>query len=149
MCCSKKAFTLASGVVRYPGEYYRGRFSRMATPPIRRPARTFSDLVVWQRAHQFVLAVYALTADFPKQETYGLALQKRRAAVSISANITEGFRKRGKAVKIRYLDMAKGSVEESRYYRMLVRDLGYGQTGTVMGTLEEVNRLLNAYPRRF
>jgi four helix bundle protein len=119
----------------------------MATPPIRRPARTFSDLVVWQRAHQFVLAVYALTVGFPKQETYGLALQMRRAAVSIPANIAEGFRKRGKADKARYLNMAEGSVEESRYYLMLVQDLGYGETGTLMGTLEEVSRLLNAYAK--
>jgi four helix bundle protein len=57
----------------------------------RRPARTFRDLVVWQKAHAFVLAVYTLTASFPKQETYGLALQMRRAAVSFPANIEEGF----------------------------------------------------------
>jgi four helix bundle protein len=71
----------------------------------------------------------------------------RRAAVSIPANIAEGFRKRGKADKARYLNMAEGSVEESRYYLMLVQDLGYGETGTLMGTLEEVSRLLNAYAK--
>jgi four helix bundle protein len=58
-----------------------------------RPARTFRDLVVWQKAHEFVLAVYRFTAGFPKQETYGPALQMRRSAVSIPANIVEGFRK--------------------------------------------------------
>src|SRR5437762_8316924 len=53
-------------------------------------ARTFQDLVVWRKAHELVLAVYSLTAGFPKEETYGLALQMRRAAVSVPANIAEG-----------------------------------------------------------
>jgi len=57
-------------------------------------ARTFQDLLVWRKAHELVLAVYAFTAGFPKQETYGLSPQLRRAAVSIPANIAEGFRRR-------------------------------------------------------
>src|SRR5438094_4735814 len=91
---------------------------------ISRPARTFQDLLVWQKAHQLVLATYALTAAFPKQETYGLSLQMRRAAVSIPANIAEGFRRRGKADKARFMNMAEGSVEECRYYLILAKDLG-------------------------
>jgi four helix bundle protein len=59
-----------------------------------------------------VLEAYRLTATFPKQETYALALQMRRAAVSIPTNIAEGFRRRGKADKARFLNMAEGSVEE-------------------------------------
>jgi four helix bundle protein len=81
-----------------------------------KPARTFQDLLVWQKAHQFVLEVYALTTAFPKQETYGLALQMRRASVSIPANIAEGFRRRGKAAKARFMNMAEGSVEECRCF---------------------------------
>jgi hypothetical protein len=77
----------------------------------RQPARTFQDLAVWRKAHEFVLAVYAFTADFPRQETYGLALQMRRAAVSIPANIAEGFRRRGKADKARFMNVAEGSVD--------------------------------------
>jgi hypothetical protein len=61
-----------------------------------------------------VLAVYSFTASFPKQETYGLALQMRRAAVSVPANIAEGFRKRGKADKVRFMNTAEGSLEECR-----------------------------------
>ena len=53
---------------------------------VSKPARTFQDLLVWQKAHGFVLEAYAFTVGFPKQETYGLALQMRRAAVSIPAN---------------------------------------------------------------
>jgi four helix bundle protein len=63
------------------------------------PARSFRDLVAWQMAHLFVLAVYRLTAAFPKQETYGLTSQMRRAAVSVAANIAEGFRRRGKGIR--------------------------------------------------
>src|ERR1035438_4057742 len=110
-----------------------------------KPARTFQDLLVWQKAHQFVLGVYALTAAFPKQETYGLSLQMRRASVSIPANIAEGFRRRGKADKARFMNIAEGSVEECRYFLILTRDLGYGDTERLAASLEEVSRLLNAY----
>jgi len=81
---------------------------------------------VWRKAHELVLAVYSFTATFPKEETYGLKLQMRRAAVSIPANIAEGFRRRGKADKARYMNMAEGSLEESPYYLILAKDLGYG-----------------------
>ena len=108
-------------------------------------ARTFRDLLVWQKAHQFVLGVYSFTAAFPKQETYGLSLQMRRAAVSIPANIAEGFRRRGKADKARYMNIAEGSLEESRYYLILAQALGYGETRALIHTLDEVSRLLNSY----
>ena len=89
-----------------------------------KPARTFQDLLVWQKAHAFVLEAYRITAAFPKSATYGLALQMRRAAVSIPANIAEGFRRRGKADKARFLNIAEGSVEECRYFLILIKDLG-------------------------
>jgi four helix bundle protein len=114
-------------------------------PVPRVAARTFQDLVVWRKAHELVLAVYSFTATFTKEETYGLKLQMRRAAVSIPANIAEGFRRRGKADKARYMNMAEGSPEESRYYLILAKDLGYGDTGSLTTLLEEVSRLLNAY----
>jgi four helix bundle protein len=110
-----------------------------------KPARTFQDLLVWQKAHRFVLAVYTLTAMFPKQETYGLCLQMRRAAVSIPANIAEGFRRRGKADKARFMNIAEGSIEECRYYLILAKDLGYADTQELAASLEEVSRLLGAY----
>jgi four helix bundle protein len=111
----------------------------------RRPAQSFRDLLVWQKAHRFVLAGYAFTSHLPKQETYGLSLQRRRAAISIPANIAEGFRKRSRPDKARFMNMAEGSVEESRYYLILAQDLGYGQTGELMASLEEVSRLLYSY----
>ena len=112
---------------------------------IAKPARTFQDLLVWQKAHRFVLAVYAITAIFPKQEAYGLSLQLRRASVSIPANIAEGFRRRGKADKARFMNMAEGSGEECRYYLILAQDLGYADTQGLAVSWEEVSRLLGAY----
>lgn len=113
----------------------------------RQPAKTFKDLLVWQKAHEFVLAVYTLTQSFPKSETYGLTSQLRRSAVSIPANIAEGFRKRGRADKVRYLNTAEGSVEESRYYLILAEDLGYARTVEIMSSLEEASRLLCSYTK--
>ncbi len=83
-------------------------------------AQTFEDLLVWRKAHGFVLAVYRLTADFPRHEVYGLSSQMRKAAVSIPANIAEGFKKRSKPDKARLMKVAQGSLEESRYYLILV-----------------------------
>jgi four helix bundle protein len=111
-----------------------------------RPAAlTFNDLLVWQKAHEFVLEIYTLTAGFPKQETYGLTSQMRRAAVSIPANIAEGFRRRGKADKARFMNLAQGSLDESSYYLILSRDLGYGDTRKLSDALEEIGRMLQAY----
>ena len=110
-------------------------------------ARTFRDLIVWRKAHEFALGVYKLTASFPARETYGLSSQMRRAGVSIAANIAEGFRKRGRADKARFMNTSEGSVEESRYYLILAADLGYAKTESLMRLLEEVSRLLNAYSR--
>ena len=114
---------------------------------MREPARTFEDLVVWQKAHQFVLAAYRLTRTFPRSETYGLSSQFRRAAVSIAANIAEGFRKRGKADKLRFLNIAQGSVEESRYYLILAKDLDYGDVTEPKTMLTEVSKLLESYSK--
>lgn len=113
--------------------------------PSKPPAQTFRDLLVWRKAHEFVLAVYALTAVFPKHETYGLSQQMRRAAVSIPANIAEGFRRRGKADKARFLNIAEGSLEECHYYLILAQDLGYGDTKQLMQQNEEVGKMLHAY----
>ncbi len=113
----------------------------------RTKARTFRDLTVWRKAHEFVLGIYRFTATFPKSETYGLAQQMRRAAVSIPANIAEGFTRRGKSDKARFMNFAEGSLEECRYYLILAQDLGYGKTDSLMSAGEEVSRLLNAYSR--
>ncbi len=114
-------------------------------PDQRPPAKSFQDLLVWRKAHEVVLAVYTLTAAFPKPETYGLSLQMRRSAVSVPANIAERFRRRSRTEKARFLNMAESSLEETRYFLILAQDLGYGDTAPLMKSLEEVSRLLNAY----
>jgi four helix bundle protein len=105
----------------------------------------FEDLVVWQKAHEFVLATYRLTRTFPRSEIYGLSSQWRRAAISIAANIAEGFKKRGRADKIRFYNIAQGSVEECRYYLILAKDLEYGDVSESSRLVEEVSKLLEAY----
>jgi four helix bundle protein len=113
----------------------------------RAPARRFEDLVVWQKAHAFVLGVYRVTAAFPKHELYDLTSQFRRAAVSVSANIAEGFRKRGMADKARFLNTAEGELEACRYYLILARDLGYETNDELATMAEEVSKLLHGYAK--
>lgn len=74
------------------------------------PAKRFEELKVWQKAHALVLRVYQYSAGFPKSELYGLASQIRRAAVSVPANIAEGFKRRGRPDKVRFLNIAQGSL---------------------------------------
>lgn len=111
----------------------------------RPPAKCFIDLTVWQKAHALVLLVYQFSDHFPKKEIFGLTSQLRRSAVSVAANIAEGFKKRGKRDKMRFMNIAQGSLEESRYYLILANDLNYGETKPLMDKLEEVSKLLEAY----
>ena len=108
-------------------------------------AKTFKELVVWQKAHELVLAIYRLTAKFPTAEIYCLTTQARRAAISIAANIAEGFKKRGLNDKTRFFNIAQGSLEECRYYLILAQDLGYADTRNLEIFLEGVSKLLSAY----
>lgn len=85
-------------------------------------SKSFKDLIVWQRAHALVLSVYELTKRFPREEIFCLTHQYRRAAISITANIVEGYRKRTKPEKIRLLNIAQGSLEECKYYALLPKD---------------------------
>jgi four helix bundle protein len=110
-------------------------------------AKSFRDLFVWRKAHELVLEVYRLTSKFPKSEMYGLTQQLRRAAVSIPANIAEGFTRRSKIEKVRFMNIAQGSLEESRYYLILANDLGYADTRLLVELLEDVARPLNVYGR--
>jgi four helix bundle protein len=109
------------------------------------PARSFQDLIVWQKAHAFVLRVYEATRSFPKEELYGLTSQFRRAAVSIPANIAEGFRKRSRPDKARFLNISEASLEECRYYLILAHDLGHLDKSRLWESAEELSRLLYAY----
>ena len=106
---------------------------------------SFQDLLVWQKAHKFVLYAYQLTREFPKEELYGLVSQFRRAAVSIPANIVEGYKRRGQADKLRFMNMAQSSLEECRYFLILANDLEYASITDANLQLEEVSKLLHLY----
>lgn len=105
--------------------------------------REFRDLIVWQKAHALVLKIYKMTKTFPAEERYGLVSQMRRAAVSVAANIAEGFKRRGPKNKALFYNMSQTSLEELRYYLILSRDLGYCQeVEGLMKDCSEVARLL-------
>ena len=82
--------------------------------------QSFKEIVAWQKAHAFVVMVYKTCASYPAYERYGLWSQFTRAAVSIAANIAEGYRKDGIADKLRFLNISQGSLEECRYYISLM-----------------------------
>jgi len=114
---------------------------------VKRAATSFKDLEVWQKAHALVLDIYRLTANFPDHERYGLRSQMQRAAVSIPANIAEGFRKHGAAEKARFYNISQCSLEETRYYLILAQDLKYGGSASLLASVDTLARMLNAYIR--
>jgi four helix bundle protein len=109
------------------------------------PAKSFKDLLVWKRAHEFVLQTYKYSRAFPREELFCLTSQFRRASISIAANIAEGFVKRSPRDKIRILNIAQGSLEECRYFLTLCHNLGYGENQALEHKATEVSKLLNAY----
>ena len=109
--------------------------------------QSFTDILAWQKAHRFVLDVYRATSKFPAHEQFGLSSQFHRAAMSIPANIAEGYKRLGKADKLRFLNIAQGSLEECRYY-ILLANLNYITENTyyeLIRSIEETSFLLNAY----
>jgi len=85
--------------------------------------KDFRELVVWQKAHELTLAIYRVTAGFPRDEMYGLTSQTRRACSSIAANLAEGCGCSGDAEFARYCSIAMGSASELEYHLLLARDL--------------------------
>src|ERR1043165_9524279 len=110
----------------------------------RAPAQRFEDLGVWQLSHKLVLKVYRLPLIFPKHELYGVTSQLRRAAVSIPSNIAEGFKRRHKPDKARFMNIAQGSAEEARYLLILSRDLGYTEN-ILAEDFDKLGRMLASY----
>ncbi|MEI6434843.1 MAG: four helix bundle protein [Bacteroidota bacterium] len=102
---------------------------------------------MWQKAHQFVLRAYEFTKKFPKEETYCLTSQFRRAAISVAANIAEGFKKKGIADKLRFYNISQGSLSECQYYCILAKDLNYGDTQELINISFEIEKLLESYSR--
>jgi four helix bundle protein len=85
----------------------------------------WSDLKVWKQAHALVLEIYKVTSSFPNSEIYGITSQLRRASSSIAANIVEGQSRNSTKDYVHFLYTSRGSLEETRYFLLLSRDLNY------------------------
>jgi four helix bundle protein len=112
--------------------------------------KSFTDLTVWQRAHELSLLVYKVTAGFPRREMFGVVSQLRRAAVSVPANIAQGFGRRTTRELLRSLQIAAGELEEVRYFLILSHDLGYAEQNAFVAGVklcDSVAQLLNALGR--
>ena len=108
----------------------------------------FQRVIAWQKAHEFVLLVYRISRHFPEDERFGLTSQLRRAAVSIEANIAEGYKKTSRADKLRFFNIAQGSLEECRDYHILAKDLDYineEEFEQLKNSILMTSRFLNAY----
>ena len=107
----------------------------------------FRDLKVWQKSHGGIREIYRASADFPREEIYGLTAQLRRAAISVGANIAEGCGRGSDPDFARFLQMAMGSASEVEYLLLLARDLNYLSADVHMGLsteISEVKRMLSA-----
>jgi len=108
--------------------------------------KNFTDLLVWKKSHQFVLNAYRITKGFPSEEKFGIVSQMRRAAVSVPANIAEGLKKRGVKDKANYYNIAQGSLNETTYYLILAKDLGYIKSNsTMIDDANEIHRMLHSF----
>ena len=109
--------------------------------------KSFEDLTVWQEAHKLTLEVYKMTVRFPGTEKYGIVSQLRRCSSAVPANIAEGFGRATTRELLRCLQIARGELEETRYFVLLSRDLSYvtPQDYEKVGQhCESVGRLINA-----
>ena len=110
----------------------------------------FTDLKVWQEGHKLVLLIYKITKNFPREETYSLTDQIRRAAISITSNISEGFGRQTYKEKTQFYYLAKGSLTEVKNQIIIARDLKYisgSDYVSVIQQTEVVQRLLHGFIR--
>ena len=120
--------------------------SAFRTPPSSpRPAKSYRDLLVWQRAIELTVALYKLTRSFPKEEVFGLTSQLRRASVSVASNIAEGYGRGSKGEYRNFLGMARGSALEVQTQIVIARELGLGEPSQIAGAeklADETGRML-------
>ena len=117
-------------------------------PNVMANSKSFKEVIAWQKAHSFVLTFYKTKRYFPEDEKYALVPQFQRAAVSIAANIAEGYKKVSRADKLRFFNIAQGSLEECRYYIILSHDVGYypqDVTNDMWSKIEEAAITLHSY----
>ena len=114
-------------------------------------AKSFKDLRVWQEGHKLVVDIYKITKSFPRDEIFGITNQIRRAAVSITSNISEGFNRSSPKEKLQFYSISLGSLAELQSQIMVARDVGY-LNSELFDKIEEqiilVQKLLNALVRK-
>ncbi len=113
--------------------------------------KDYRSLKIWQAAHQLTLAIYKTTADFPREEMYGLTSQMRRCSASIGANIAEGCGRRGNREFLRFLQIASGSASELDYHLLLARDLGFLRDQNyrpIFSSLLDLRRMMSGLIRK-
>jgi len=113
--------------------------------------KDFRQLKVWQKAHKLVLALYQITASFPRAESYGLTAQIRRAAASIPSNLAEGCGSGGDAELARFCCIARGSASELEYQLLLSRDLKLIQEDDyekLEPRITEIKRMLTVFVQK-
>jgi four helix bundle protein len=111
---------------------------------------TFKDLIVWQKSHQLTLEIYKVSLKFPSEEKFGLTSQLRRAAYSIPSNIVEGHSRKSKKEFLQFLNIAKGSLEELKYFIILSNDLNYitnKEQENLELLTEEVSKILYSFTK--
>jgi four helix bundle protein len=107
--------------------------------------QSFKDLVVWQKAKEFAVFIYKISGKFPKDELYGLTSQMRRAAISVSSNIAEGFKRSSKKEKSQFYQVALGSLAETESQIEIAKHLGFvneDDYGTALNFIQNINRML-------
>ncbi len=112
---------------------------------------TFKDLIVWQKSHQLTLEIYKVTLKFPTDEKYGLTSQMRRAAYSVPSNIVEGHSRKTKKEFLQFLNIAKASLEELKYFIILSSDLNYiskQEQKQLEELTEEVSKILYSFTNK-
>ncbi|TDX58942.1 four helix bundle protein [Orenia marismortui] len=112
----------------------------------------FKNLKLWQEAHKLVLEIYQITANFPKEERYGLTDQFRRAVVSIPNNIVEGKGRKTNKELLKFAYISRGSLEEVKYLLILSKDLGYIEDKSYNHLFKQTNligKLLNGFINAF
>ena len=110
----------------------------------------FYDLTVWKKAHAVCLQIYHSTKNFPQEEKYSLTNQLRRAASSVTANISEGYGRYHYKDRTRFMHLARVSNKEVQNFLLLAKDLGYlddGLFNSIWGSCNEVERLINGFIR--
>lgn len=111
-------------------------------------SKSFTELIVWQKAHGLALHVYRITQKFPKEEVYGITSQIRRASVSVAANIAEGYKRKSANDKARFFNISEGSLDETKYFLILSKDLGFiSENQTLLEQADEVAKLLYSYKK--